>query len=241
MPPDLASVGESHPQTAAHPYPLRIANQTQELLRASIFHATFVDVATGAFVSLPDGMVRLEALFDEKGCAKASYEEGWELIGKYQPFFDRVPFQSVVLALNSHWQWYFRKLFDFIAFARAGNDATARAASSDGARLIDRRAALSPLVQLGLLQRAAGIELALDDSQRTDLHELALVRDLGIYHRWEVDAHYLESTHRRGVKVGELRVVTQDELHRWHALLGTLVDDSASKVAQTFNAAPKYP
>jgi len=222
----------------AHPYPFQIASQTLEFLQASLFYASFVDVATGEFVRLPDGMGKLEKQFTEKLYSKETYDQAWGFLAKYRPVFERVPFQSVLISLNSHWDWYLRKLVDFIRFARA-NIGTPPL-SNDDARRLERSGSLPLIEQIEVVELSAGIQFNLINEQRAELKEMALVRNLGLHNRWEVDARYLANTPRQGLQVGELRLIDVDELYQWHRLLMTLVNESASKVAVAFVAAPNY-
>lgn len=227
------------PDAAAHPYPFQISIQTLEFLQASLFYAAFVDVATGELVRQPDGMARIEKQFTEKLYTKETYDQVWGFLAKYQPVFDRVPFQSVLISLNSHWDWYLRKLVDFILFARANTGADAL--SNESTRRLERSGMLPLLEQIEIVELSAGVQFGLTDQQRVELQEMALVRNLGLHNRWELDARYLEKTQRQGLQPGELRLVAIDELHQWHHLLMTLVHESASRVAVAFVAAPDYP
>ena len=187
---------------------------------------------------LPDGMAKLEKQFTQKLYSKETYDQAWELLAKYRPVFERVPFQSVLISLNSHWDWYLRKLIDFILFARVNIGAAPL--SNDDARRLERCGALPMLDQIEVVELSAGVQLTLTDEQRDELKEMALLRNLGLHNRWEVDARYLSNTRRQGLQLGELRLIDIDELYQWHRLLMSLVNDSASKVAVALVAAPDY-
>ena len=186
------------PSAAAHPYPFQISGQTLEFLQASLFYAAFVDVATAEFVRLPDGMARMEKRFTEKLYTKETYDQAWGFLEKYQPVFGRVQFQSVLISLNSHWDWYLRKLVDFILFARA--IVGAEALSNENARRLERSGSLALLEQIEIVELSAGVQLGLTDQREVELQEMALVRNLGLHNRWEVDARYLERTQRQGLQ-----------------------------------------
>ena len=213
--------------------------QTLEFLQASLFYASFTDVATGEFVRLPDGMKKLEGRFTEKLYSKATYDEAWGYLSKYFPVFERVPFQSVLIALISHWDWYLRKLVDFILFSRAHTGAPEL--SNAETRRLERCGRLPIMEQIDVVEFSSGVSLALAEEERTELKEMALVRNLGLHNRWEVDAPYLANTSRRNLESGDLRLVEVEELYQWHKLLIKLVNESASKVGVAFVAAPDFP
>ncbi len=222
----------------AHPYPFQIAGQTLEFLQASLFYASLVDVATGELVRLPDGMAKLERQFTQRLYSKETYDQAWGFLAKYRPVFERVPFQSVLISLNSHWDWYLRKLVEFILFARGKIGAAAL--SNDDARRLERSGSLPLVDQIEVVEISAGVKFTLTDDQRAELKEMALVRNLGLHNRWEVDARYLANTRRQGLQLGELRLVDVDEIYHWHRLLIALVNESASKAAVALVAAPDY-
>lgn len=183
-------------------------------------------------------MNTLETQFTQRLYSKETYDQAWGLLAKYQPVFDMVPFQSVLIALNSHWDWYLRKLIDFVLFARANTGAAVL--RNQDARRLERSGALPLLEQIEVVELSAGIQMSLTDAQRGELKEMALVRNLGLHNRCEADSRYLANTSRQGIQSGDLRLIDIDELYQWHRLLMSLVNESASKVAIAFVVAPDY-
>jgi len=223
----------------AHPYPFQIAMQALELMQGSLFYASFVDVASGAYVRLPDGMANLECFFMERLDSKNTYDEAWEILGKYQIFFEKAAYQSVLIAMNSHWDWYARKLIDFVVFARHGLDYPILERSAR--KQLERFSSLPIGEQLEVIQIAAGVCLSVTDGEKTELQEMALVRNVGLHNRWEVDKRYLERTTRRGYQLGDVRTFEVEELNGWHQMFITIVRATSLEVAQAFATAPDYP
>jgi len=223
----------------AHPYPFRIGMQTLEFLQASLFHASFVDIATGKLVRQPGGLEQVEEEYLLTLGSKQTYDEAWGYLRKYQAVFQDAPLQSVLIALNSHWDWYLRALREFLVFSRSSLSLP-RLPEVDEKKLA-RVDQLPMPEQLDVLVRILAVDLALSDVDTQEAHEMTLVRNLGLHNRWEVDGRYLQRTSRVGYELGELRLVESEELQRWHGLLMHLVNRTAGKIARDYSAAPRYP
>jgi hypothetical protein len=229
----------SRPGAKAHMYPLQIGLQTLEFLQASVLFASFSDIAAGEAVRMPQVLAKIEKIFTESLDSKETYKEAWEYLEKYRYVFERTAFQSVLIALNSHWDWYMRKLGEFIMFARTHLAAASLSVSEE--KQIRRVGMLPIQEQLEVLESRLGIPLSLSGNDRTELVEMCLVRNLGLHSRWEVDERYLSQTVRGGYRIGDLRIIDQPELHRWHALLIKLINSSSAGAAKAYVAAPPYP
>jgi hypothetical protein len=70
---------------------------------------------------------------------------------------------------------------------------------------------------------------------------MSYVRNLGLHNRWEVDAFYLRKTLTAGWNVGEIRVVTIDELKTWVSSLTSLLTETSIPIAKKYFSAPDYP
>jgi hypothetical protein len=222
----------------AHPFPFQIALQTQEFLQGALFHALVADIAAGEFVRQPGGTSRIDQIMHARGLRVDVGNQSWMLLRKYQHVFEGIAFQSVLIGLNSHWDWYIRRLSEFIRFARS-SVGSSTLSSSDEKRL--RRVERLPLdEQLVILELAIGVNLSLAAVERQELKEMSLVRNIGLHNRWETDVRYLKETTRQGLQVGELRVVGIEELQSWHSLLIKLLLSSASECAKRFNGAPDF-
>ena len=223
----------------AHPYPFQVGLQTLEFMQGSLFHASLVDVASGAYIRLPDGMANLERMFMEKLDSPKTYDDVWRILGKYQAVFEKIPFQSVLIAMNSHWDWYIRKLIDFVVFAR--EDLNQSPLHKRVSKRLDRFSSLPIGEQLEVIQVVAEIKLSLEEAERSELQEMALVRNLGLHNRWEIDKRYLERTGRKGYQLGELRIIELEELKKWHEMFCKAVQITTSEVALAFVSAKDYP
>lgn len=222
----------------AHPFPLQIAYQTQEFLQGAMFMAAFGDLAVGAFVRQPGGVEEVERLMMNKGLAKGVSSEAWAILNKYQTLFGDVVFQSVLISLCSHWDWYIRRLAEFVRFARV--HVGGPSLSSAESRNLERADHLSLVDQISTIIGATGVELQLDDVDLATLEEMALVRNLGLHNRWEVDATYLLKSRMNGLSEGELRIVPPAELHLWHQLLILVLNQMSLEVAKVYREVPPY-
>ena len=232
--PDMARGEDSK----IHPFPFQIAVQTLEFMQGALFHALFVDVASGAYVRLPDGMSNLERILMEKLDSSKTYDEAWGILGKYQAVFEKIPFQSVLIAMNSHWDWYARKLINFISFARQNLSHAALEKYEE--KRLQRFSSLPIGEQLEVIQIAAGIKFALAAEEIAELQEMNLVRNLGLHNRWEIDSRYLQRTIRSGYQIGELRIIEVGELNKWHQLFIKAVQTTGIEVALAFVNASDY-
>lgn len=152
--------------------------------------------------------------------------------------FGSVVFQSVLITLCSHWDWYVRKLARFILFAR---DKLQQDPLPSGVLATLRKPDHSSIRrQLDAIGEAAGFPLPLEESEVGELAEMSQVRNLGLHNRWEIDELYAQRSGAKSSVLGELRVVDVSELQRWHSLLIRLVHKSAFNCATSFRDAPPY-
>jgi len=184
-------------------------------------------------------MTNLERIFLEKLDSPKTYDEAWGIIGKYQAVFEKIPFQSVLIAMNSHWDWYARKLIDFILFAR--QDINQLLLEKKVRDQLKRFSSLPIGEQLEAIEVAAGIKLVLSEEEKSELQEMTLVRNLGLHNRWEIDTRYLERTIRDGYQLGELRIIEVGELNKWHQAFNKVINAVSTEVALAFVKANDYP
>jgi hypothetical protein len=229
---------ETLPNSTAHPYPLQVGFQTLEFIQATYFHAILADIAAGEAVRQPGGIGRIEAIMLEKGMNRPTLDQGWALLSKYQAVFEDAVFQSATVALNSHWDWLIRRLGAFIAFAR-DHCAVPTLRPADAKRL-KRLEALPLGEQVAVIEAVAGIVISLSADRRKELAEMALVRNIGIHNRWEVDARYRRMTEHTNMAHGDLRMIEISELSSWHRALTALVPDVSLQCAKAFLGAPAF-
>jgi hypothetical protein len=223
----------------AHPFPFQIAFQTQEFLQGLGFYVSFTHIAAGQIVRQPDGIERVERTMRDEGLNTGVTEQAWSILRKYERVFNNFVFQSALIGLNSHWDWYVRRLCEFIQFAHSavGGSPLSR---SDEKRLC--RADRLPIgEQIEVIELGIGVPLVAAASELHELTEMSLVRNLGLHNRWEVDVQYLGKTSRTDLEVGDLRLICQSELMSWHSLLINLVNKSGVECAKRFFMAPDFP
>lgn len=233
--PDIRPVS----QPGAHPYPFQIGLQTLQFLHASFLYIILQDLAAGAFVREPGAIQRIESEMISKGAQPAAIELGWSFLQQYLDIFRSAVFQNALVFLNSHWDWYVRRLAGFIIFAR--NYVHAPGLSAKQQDELQRVAFKSVSEQLRILADASGVTFSLTAQDFENLKEMSLVRNLGLHNRWEVDDRYLERSARKGFARNEIRTFNEAELQGWHASLVLAVNETTTKVATRFAAAPDFP
>jgi hypothetical protein len=222
----------------AHPYPIQIGMQTKEFLQGALFLAIFRDLATGAYVRQSEGNLMIEHLLKTNGLQDSHVAEAWQIVARYKPVFEGLVLQEVLVSLCSHWDWYVRKLAEFLVFALSAE--TGRQLTGSMYKDLRRADKANIVDQISLFERASGVQLLLDESDRVSLHEMTLVRNLGLHNRWEVDDLYLSKTERKNWNSGEIRIVPIEELRIWHSLMRNLLTRMSIDIAKRFVSVPHY-
>jgi hypothetical protein len=223
-------------EAKAHPFPIQIGYQTLEFLHGAIFYATVTDLATGAYIKHHQGRAKLEEHMESLGLEVDAHAKGWEILQKYESIFTSLPFQSVLVSLCSHWDWYVRRLSGFI---RAGRTHLGELPLTKDQEQKLKRADRLPLnEQLQILSTASGVDFDLTESDINLLYEMSLVRNLGLHNRWEVDDTYLSQSQSTSYSVGDIRDLSSSELGQWHKLLIKLINHSSINVAIKYVGAP---
>lgn len=223
----------------AHLYPFLIGKETLELLHGVIFYLIVVDTACGLQVRRPNGIKAIEKKMADDGVERALMDEGWDYLGKYEARFRPAVTQSGVVQVRGHWDWYVRRLRDFVVHATEG-EANTQLSGKDlkDLRRIDH---LTIAQQLDLLARAAGVEFGIPDHRLEAIREMELVRNIGTHNRWEVDQHYLDRTSTTGWALGDVRKFDVSEFQDWHAAILKVIDATTSRIAVRFKDAPPFP
>lgn len=222
----------------AHKFPIQISLQTQEFLQGTLFHTAFRDIAAGEFVGFTTGVAKVESILAERGLVPGTFEQAWAILHKYQMFFEGGVFQEALVAMTSHWDWYVRRLSEFIRFAR--NHVGGPTLSKEELRQLERADFLPIAEQLQIISTAANIDLNLSSAEADELAEMTLVRNLALHNRREVDHRYLRATKRIGFGERDLRIVEAGELQQWHALLVKVLNQSALECARRYHAVPSF-
>ena len=231
----LPSVTSVEPRRA-HPFPLQIGYQTLEFLQGTLFYTAFADIAAGQQVRRPGGVDEVEKLMKDSGLESTTLDLGWNILQKYKAVFEGSVYQAGLIAMNSHWDWYVRRLAAFIRFSR--NHLGLPPLSKDKESKLARADFLPMVDQLSIIQTSTGIDLLLSEPDTSELSEMTLVRNIGLHNRWEVDEIYLRKTRKSELSVGDLRFVTPGELQRWHALLIKVINRSSSELAKSYSSVP---
>ncbi|MCZ6834428.1 MAG: hypothetical protein O7G85_01510 [Planctomycetota bacterium] len=228
------------PNDKTHPFPVQIALQTQEFMQASIYHIAFMDIATGQRIRLPNGLAEVEQELFDGGLEKIHNDEAWALLQKYQSIFSRFVYQNVLILLRSHWDWYIDKL---AAFTQHGNTEIGGPTLSNNAQKnLERLGFAAIRRQIEILEQCTGLTFQFDASTIDHAEEMALVRNLGIHNRWEVNYHYRsKSIFATRWSEGELRVFDATELEQWHISLINMIHNTSFPIAKLYCSASDYP
>jgi hypothetical protein len=223
----------------AHPYPIQVSLQTQEFIQAVLFYAMFADSAAGAYVRLPNALNNIEKKLIEEGLGKREWERGWDYLQKYQAIFNNTIFQNVVILMRSHWDWFIRQIGEFINFARVHVALPPLNKKQQGD--LNRIAWSEITRQLVILEESCGITLNLSTQMLFDIHEMSLVRNLGLHNRWEVDDFYLRKTSSSIWELRDVRIIEISELQSWAGSLSKLINETSLQIAIKYVGAPNYP
>ncbi|MCE8050011.1 hypothetical protein HOP61_01710 [Halomonas daqingensis] len=236
----LPKTNQVSKERKAHPFPAQIGLQTLELMQASIFHSMVMDEAAGQRVRQERGVEEINGALLEAGLEKRLLDDGWAYLGKYKVLFERFVTQNVLIALRSQWDWYVRNLGRFILTALASECQEGEALSKSKENDLTKIGFKDIQTQLRILERCAGIAIDVPGFVREAIHEMSLVRNLGLHNRWEVDDFYIKNSRTEGWGVGEIRYFEVPELEEWHKALANLVNASWSPVAVRFKYAPDF-
>lgn len=230
------------PDAKAHPYPIQIALQTEEFLQATVFYVMFADLAAGQRVGQTGAIQEIENELLANGINLKAMNDGWTYLTKYKPLFSEFAVQNAPIVMRNHWDWYVRRLAQFVQFGRT------KCVGLPFSKDVEKRLPLvgkseMPLsAQLDILRQATGLSLNIDTKIMEAAQEMSLVRNLGLHNRWEVDEVYLKKSSQPGNwTVGEIRFVHPAELSTWRTALSQLLIGTWSPIAQLFVTVPNYP
>ncbi len=226
------------PNGTAHPYPLQVAFQAQEFLQGTLFYAITADLAAGGFVRQAGGLEALRNVMASRGLSNTQWESAWGIINKYSPVFQRGVFQNFLIIMRSHWDWYVRKLADFVMFARGHVECPEL--SDEDKRELGQLGFKKVSQQIDILEEACGVKFGIQAETVNALYEMGLLRNLGLHNRWEVDAFYQSRTQSGKWEVGEVRIIDQREMFTWHGHLIQAIQRTSNTLAAKFAKAPTF-
>lgn len=216
-----------------HKYPLQIGMQTLEYLQASIFHAALSDKAAGEFIKIPGAMKKVEKFF-LKDMAKDTYDFSWECLKKFKPVFENIVFANVLITFCSQWDWYIRKLSDFIIFSL---DHLHIRCDKRKLKQINYKPILE---QINIIEKICSVKFELQDHDKNNLVEMYLVRNLGLHNRWEIDNKYKLLSLKKELIAGNIRLINKYELQEWQKSLDSLIIETALKIAKLYKDVPDF-
>lgn len=225
------------PNSQRHLYPMKIALRAQRLIQGILFYDVFTDTATWLFASTNKDAEKLvqEHLINHAGWRKDTYEISWQCFSDYLNEYQHPIRQHAVFSMISQWDWFISKLGKFIYFAEKSNSPQ-KATSKELLKLNKK-----PFkIQLEVIKSQISISFDENEDAINLIHEMHLVRNLGMHNNWEVDDIYLEGRLKCGFKLGDKREFEISELERWHKALIQLIDKLASETALYYANAPFY-
>ena len=226
------------PKAIGHPFPLSICLQTVEFMHGSLFFYTFQDAAAGRMVRLPNGFSDVKKSMIADGFDSPKIDQAFGILGKYKGLFQMLMFQNVLISIISHWDWYIRRLSEFVVFSREHIELPRLNSRDRGALLrIDHK---SVLQQLEIIEKSCDVSFDITPGQRSHFKEMTLVRNLGVHNRWEVDRHYLEKTDTGPWETNQIREFDETELNPWHGRLLRIVNNTSKHLSRRLLDAPEF-
>jgi hypothetical protein len=223
----------------AHLYPYQIAWQTLEFIQGAMFHVIFMDIAAGQRVRQPGATVEIEKEMMASGTTQDVLDLHWKALAKYKTVFEKFVFQNTIVSMQSHWDWYLRRLGFFILFARQAVADPPLASKSN--RDLKRIGSANFADQIHILRESTGLPLLLPTESVERVREMSLVRNIGLHNRWEVDEVYLKQSKFAGPwTVGDIRAVESPELLGWHEDLMKVVNATWPPIAERYVLAPDF-
>jgi len=198
-----------------------------------------VDYSSEQHMHSPDSFEEFRSDMLDKGMDSDTWEHSWKCLLKYDEPLREWLLQYVLIGMRSQWDWYISRLGEFVLFARTHTASPPLGKKSK--RDLQGIGFKSMSDQLAVLEIEAGATFEIDDVQRSLLSEMALVRNIVLHNRGEVDDHYLRKSTTGPWKVGELRDVSSSELGSWHLALVHCIGKTSTAVAQTLVEVPPYP
>ena len=199
-----------------------------------------MDVAAAQRVRDPNGFAAVEKELLDSGLEHNVNNQAWGLIQKYSQIFNRFLHQNLLILLRSHWDWYINKLGLFTVHGR--NECGGPSLSNTEQKELERLGFAPIRKQIEVLERSTGVKFSLADDILDNAEEMALVRNLGIHNRWEVNDFYKSKTKTsQEWTAGDIRVFTALELEAWNESLVRLTHETCFPIAKLYCAASDFP
>lgn len=227
------------PNCKAHPFPFQIGFQALEFIQASIFYTSLLDYISGEYLEQRTSLEKIKSKMIKDGLSDDDWEGSFECLTKYKKIFKKWIFQNVLIQIRSHWDWYIRRLGEFIVFAK--QYVSCLPLSSKDTKALQGIGFLTLTKQLKILEKVSGLKFNISKDVLDALLEMALVRNLGLHNRWEVDSFYINRTNTLGWSIGEIREFDSSELGKWHECITKVIHKTSVEVSKKFVHARDYP
>ncbi len=169
-----------------------------------------------------------------KDMAKDTYDLSWKCLQKYKTIFENIVFANVLITFCSQWDWYIRKLSEFIFFSLD------HLHSLSNTKELNRINSKPLLDQLNVIEKICGVKFEVSNNIKNNLVEMYLVRNLGLHNRWEIDEKYKSLSLTKELVVGNIRRVNVNELREWQEGLNTLINETSIKIAKFYKDIPEF-
>lgn len=176
------------PSCKAHPFPFQIGFQTLEFIQASIFFTSVRDYISAEYLERNKSLEGIKYTMMGNGLSKGDWEKSFNCLTHYKEVFKSWVFQNVLIQIKSHWDWYIRRLGEFIVFAN--QYVLCPPLSSKDKKTLQSIGFLPLKKQLKTLEKVSGVKFNISKDVLDALLEMAFVRNLGLHNRWEVDSFY---------------------------------------------------
>jgi hypothetical protein len=226
------------PDASAHPYPFQIAQQTLEFMQCALFYNIISDISSGEHVKHPGNILKIKDIFLQRGIEEGVWESAWGYLEKYKIYFEKYIYQNVLIAMNSHWDWYVRKLSEFIYNSRQYVPSPQLNPKQE--RDLKRIGFMSIEIQISILELATGIKFGLARNNIDNLREMSYVRNLCLHNRMEVDNIYKNKSILNNIEVDDLRIIDDKELLTWHDSFNESVRITCTQVAMKYLESPLF-
>jgi hypothetical protein len=227
------------PNCMAHPFPFQIGFQTLEFIQASIFFTSVIDYISAKYFEQNKSLEEIKYTMLGNGLSESDWEKSFNCLTNYKEVFKSWVFQNVLIQIKSHWDWYIRKLGEFILFAN--QHVSSPPLSSKNKNALEKIGFRKLEDQLKILEKASGVKFNISKDVLDVLKEMALVRNLGLHNRWEVDSFYIDRTNTLDWSIGEIREFDSIELGKWHECIMEVIYKTSAEISKKFIQVPDYP
>jgi hypothetical protein len=220
-----------------HPYPIQIAEQTRESIKASVLYFGLLGTATNQYLKYPWALWTVRRAFK---ISDESWKRALDSIFRRDYIFKDGVLQNGVLIMISQWDWYIRRIGKFILFSHEHNS---QKILTDKQKKDLLRIGWIPGIeeQTQTIQTISNVPIDLPETSKSQIKEMCQVRNLGMHNNWEVDETYKNiSLQKENWFLGQFRKTTLDEVEQWEIELLKLVNRIATLISARYGEIPDY-